>query len=92
MRGVLSDGELFRSSRPDYIETLIAAMCHPACPAGLFRSSRPDYIETGFLFHFRDFDPPLFRSSRPDYIETVVPGDRLHSSDLIVPVFQAGLH
>ena len=36
---------LFRSSRPDYIETLDGTT-PPARSSPLFRSSRPDYIET----------------------------------------------
>ena len=38
-------GVLFRSSRPDYIETIKwIALGRTVCK--LFRSSRPDYIET----------------------------------------------
>ena len=36
---------LFRSSRPDYIETAVAVPISTALVV-LFRSSRPDYIET----------------------------------------------
>ena len=36
---------LFRSSRPDYIETILEAKLFSVCVL-LFRSSRPDYIET----------------------------------------------
>ena len=36
---------MFRSSRPDYIET-VSSPCPGSSPGGLFRSSRPDYIET----------------------------------------------
>ena len=38
--------ELFRSSRPDYIETAIDVSPNRQQAAALFRSSRPDYIET----------------------------------------------
>ena len=44
-----SRGEpLFRSSRPDYIETVAWNGRLPDGPT-LFRSSRPDYIETRLL-------------------------------------------
>ena len=40
---------LFRSSRPDYIETRTVGLSRsPVTP--LFRSSRPDYIETIMLY------------------------------------------
>ena len=65
-----SRGEpLFRSSRPDYIETLFLLFgC--GISVRLFRSSRPDYIET--IMGGAEGWPgvSLFRSSRPDYIET----------------------
>ena len=40
--------ELFRSSRPDYIETCIC-FSFVALFTKLFRSSRPDYIETSII-------------------------------------------
>ena len=44
-----SRGEpLFRSSRPDYIETFCLVVFPSQLPQ-LFRSSRPDYIETNLL-------------------------------------------
>ena len=62
--------KLFRSSRPDYIETTPAAITDHA-PARLFRSSRPDYIETVLIVRCPvEHVTILFRSSRPDYIET----------------------
>ena len=62
---------LFRSSRPDYIETPAAVVLAPAA-GGLFRSSRPDYIETVRSARaMATCVPVLFRSSRPDYIETL---------------------
>ena len=61
---------LFRSSRPDYIETPQKRE-HVFRDEALFRSSRPDYIETCIgdiaIITLRY---QLFRSSRPDYIET----------------------
>ena len=38
--------KLFRSSRPDYIETAISSYVSGMFSSKLFRSSRPDYIET----------------------------------------------
>ena len=61
---------LFRSSRPDYIETSPAITYLLIISAELFRSSRPDYIETSGTSSLRLFFIILFRSSRPDYIET----------------------
>lgn len=44
-----SRGEpLFRSSRPDYIETQYLPRPCRCWPHGLFRSSRPDFIETSY--------------------------------------------
>ena len=60
---------LFRSSRPDYIETRLGAKAESSA-SGLFRSSRPDYIETAHPKPQPKKGEPLFRSSRPDYIET----------------------
>ena len=60
---------LFRSSRPDYIETLSPRPSADAVEK-LFRSSRPDYIETLISTSCPSSRPALFRSSRPDYIET----------------------
>ena len=82
---------LFRSSRPDYIET--GGGGYSGVGAGLlFRSSRPDYIETLLPYEGSNGWEVLFRSSRPDYIET----SRSRASESlrpgIVPVFQAGLH
>ena len=37
---------MFRSSRPDYIETIHESSDKIDSDSGLFRSSRPDYIET----------------------------------------------
>ena len=37
---------MFRSSRPDYIETVLIVRCPVEYVTILFRSSRPDYIET----------------------------------------------
>ena len=61
---------LFRSSRPDYIETgRLPVFGLGLC--ALFRSSRPDYIETEWVYDkHRGQIALLFRSSRPDYIET----------------------
>ena len=156
---------LFRSSRPDYIETRTGIHTfHPEL-LGLFRSSRPDYIETGCagagkyprkgdcsglpdrttlrrrfrgawggvrihcsglpdrttlrpksvrrVFNWSSdcsglpdrttlrrviagrlvsVAPRLFRSSRPDYIEISGVGAGLLGRQIIVPVFQTGLH
>ena len=47
-----SRGEpLFRSSRPDYIETFSLLLMRVST-APLFRSSRPDYIETLYIVLF----------------------------------------
>ena len=62
-------GELFRSSRPDYIETLYS-VTRSRLGLELFWSSRPDYIETGSRTRTFGAVQELFRSSRPDYIET----------------------
>ena len=43
---VQSRRELFRSSRPDSIETGPPHLWRPSPGCGLFRSSRPDSIET----------------------------------------------
>ena len=40
---------MFRSSRPDYIETVLIVRCPVEHVTILFRSSRPDYIETKAL-------------------------------------------
>ena len=83
---------LFRSSRPDYIETgVLSGWGVP--PWGLFRSSRPDYIETRIRANAGDApQAALFRSSRPDYIETDHSHAGTKKSPQIVPVFQAGLY
>ena len=60
---------LFRSSRPDYIETKSRVNLYNRLTT-LFRSSRPDYIETDKNWLAKLRDQSLFRSSRPDYIET----------------------
>ena len=66
-----SRGEpLFRSSRPDYIETS-CRFASRSSQSTLFRSSRPDYIETCDAVTDKvRCTFKLFRSSRPDYIET----------------------
>ena len=61
---------LFRSSRPDYIETQERGRQKPQKINPLFRSSRPDYIDTSFIRTHVGASHRLFRSSRPDYIET----------------------
>ena len=55
---------MFRSSRPDYIETWVSII-DMFVQNKLFRSSRPDYIETIVPVHFCDFDPlivPVFQA------------------------------
>ena len=88
---MISTPLLFRSSRPDYIETL-GQNPFKAQDTLLFRSSRPDYIETAFISNAIALIIELFRSSRPDYIETLGTGCHGFSHTIIVPVFQAGLH
>ena len=63
-------GSVFRSSRPDYIETTGLRQYPTRSLPGVFRSSRPDYIETCVDQHLMVAYTPVFRSSRPDYIET----------------------
>ena len=46
---------LFRSLRPDFIETRPSEVKKPALLLALFRSLRPDFIETVFLLLFSDF-------------------------------------
>ena len=48
-----SGKELFRSSRPDYIETVLIPLSVIWAPLPLFRSSRPDYIETSIFPPYR---------------------------------------
>ena len=82
---------LFRSSRPDYIET----------SQRLFRrfggfdcSGLPDRttLRLAALSIFARVSRTLFRSSRPDYIETFRLSSASRRSWIIVPVFQTGLH
>ena len=61
---------MFRSSRPDYIETQQTFLPDQHAFPQLFRSSRPDYIETLTAAGHDQLIVTLFRSSRPDYIET----------------------
>ena len=82
---------LFRSSRPDYIETG-RRRDSLSTFSTLFRSSRPDYIETGAYPQGGTGSLALFRSSRPDYIEMETPQTETRNGRGIVPVFQAGLH
>ena len=62
---------LFRSPRPDSIETEVRASQPCARIIALFRSLRPDSIETagGVEDPFQSYRK-LFRSPRPDSIET----------------------
>ena len=56
--------KLFRSSRPDYIETPVKRFMI-VCDLSLFRSSRPDYIETQSAVvrgSFRSFIVPVFQA------------------------------
>ena len=55
---------MFRSSRPDYIETPAAPTPNTGPSEVLFRSSRPDYIETITTFSFQIFD--FYCSGLPD--------------------------
>ena len=61
---------LFRSSRPDFIETFSELGKRRHSRDGLFRSSRPDFIETWAARPVAAWRGVLFRSSRPDFIET----------------------
>ena len=84
---------MFRSSRPDYIETAIVHDNGSFRIDVLFRSSRPDYIETDAVaVRQHRLLPGLFRSSRPDYIETRKMKLAPKWNGVIVPVFQTGLH
>ena len=84
---------MFRSSRPDFIETDSVPDSVEYNYYALFRSSRPDFIETIFLLWSNGTWPRvLFRSSRPDFIETAVAVATGAPMLGIVPVFQAGLH
>ena len=61
---------MFRSLRPDFIETSSGAEKYLSDKRVLFRSLRPDFIETfGWVF-VRERVSLLFRSLRPDFIET----------------------
>ena len=60
---------LFRSLRPDFIETHLFAEGLVDGDA-LFRSLRPDFIETLKLLGWGRQCYRLFRSLRPDFIET----------------------
>ena len=79
--------QLFRSSRPDSIETGAVLPVESKELVVLFRSSRPDSIETpGATNYFVD-QTILFRSSRPDSIETNALMTRTLEKNSIVPVF-----
>ena len=65
-----SSALLFRSSRPDSIETTSRRTPSRSKTRQLFRSSRPDSIETYSDQFVGAEDGVLFRSSRPDSIET----------------------
>ena len=51
----LHEVQLFRSSRPDYIETRVMSVIRFEIRPILFRSSRPEYIETASAGRL---DPP----------------------------------
>ena len=83
---------LFRSSRPDYIETIACTNCMaprvPNCSGLPDRTTlRLRQAVMAPVMHVQ-----LFRSSRPDYIETKGPKALQHPAGPIVPVFQTGLH
>ena len=62
--GLVADSPLFRSSRPDYIETFRSGLGEWG-EDRLFRSSRPDYIETirlQCLLEFRRQIVPVFQT------------------------------
>ena len=83
-----ADYVLFRSSRPDSIETCPTSPKSSTRFRELFRSSRPDSIETLNNYFSPVIDGMrLFRSSRPDSIETFTCPDGLKWLPLIVPVF-----
>ena len=84
-------GSLFRSSRPDFIETCPDAR-PPQLPSRLFRLSGPDFIETGVPPPTPSALSPLFRPSRPDSIETSPQRQRFSRRRRIVPAFWVGLH
>ena len=62
---------MFRSPRPDFIETLFALVIFLASEFSLFRSPRPDFIETIDIPRRLAPRGQLFRSPRPDFIETI---------------------
>ena len=78
---------LFRSSRPDFIETMgspgFVAQSHTDCSGLPGRTS----LRHGLDGPFRDSLAELFRSSRPDFIETSDPSGRSLPDGGIVPVF-----
>ena len=67
--GVFHRPRLFRSSRPDYIETMRSER---SLSQNHNCSGLPDRttLRLGVARHQIDLPRPLFRSSRPDYIET----------------------
>ena len=87
-RPVNPPGGLFRSSRPDSIETSRPCRLRRLAACRLFRSSRPDSIETHALRVRAPSCLALFRSSRPDSIETSASSSQsMLASRRIVPVF-----
>ena len=78
--------QLFRPSRPDFIETIFRSIYPCQVVHTLFRPSRPDFIETPGTCSRPRIPHTLFRPSRPDFIETsLFPFDVSHFTALFRP-------
>ena len=79
---------LFRSPRPDFIETAPSSRPRSTSHGSLFRSPRPDFIETARLGPLRSIATYLFRSLGPDSFATR-PAPSGSESGTLMPRFSA---
>ena len=83
---------LFRSSRPDYIETFGVSAFYVSSFMDCSGLPGRTTLRLGEVGVEDATEGALFRSSRPDYIETSMGWVMVMRRVTIVPVFQAGLH